>query len=89
MAEDTGTVRRSELVEVIARRFHETYEGKAAEHGWLTQQSARGKPWEELPENNRRLMLAVVDALLGGDVIEPGAAVTAPFRGQSGSGAVR
>ena len=58
--------------ETIARAFHETYERLAPDHGYSTRE-ASAKPWEEVPEQNRGLMLAVVSDLLARGVIEPGA----------------
>lgn len=49
--------------EAIARRFHEEYERRASDHGWTTQERSR-KAWENIPEENRSLMMAVVTALL-------------------------
>jgi hypothetical protein len=44
--------------EAIARAFHEAYERLAPNHGYETRK-ASAKPWEEVPEANRRLMIAV------------------------------
>lgn len=44
--------------EAIARAFHEAYERLAPEHGYETRK-ASAVPWEQVPENNRRLMTAV------------------------------
>lgn len=57
--------------ERIAKAFHEAYESLAPEHGYETRQASR-KPWEEVPENNRELMVAVVEQLLGQGDIEFG-----------------
>lgn len=55
--------------ERIARRFHEVYEDFAPSFGWTSQSPV---PWEELPEANRELMLAVVGELLAQEEIAPG-----------------
>lgn len=49
--------------EVIARRFHEVYEDLAKLFDYETRE-ASAKPWDEVPENNRHLMIAVVGELL-------------------------
>lgn len=43
--------------EQLARLFHETYERLAAEHDYETR-SESAVPWEQVPEKNRRLMVA-------------------------------
>lgn len=60
--------------ESIARAFHETYERLAPEHGWETQQRSRTS-WEDVPEENKRLMVATAQHLLDKHVIVEGAAV--------------
>jgi hypothetical protein len=77
MTEPTGD--RAALVEALARRFHETYERLAPEHGWQTQESTRAKPWEEVPAHNRELMLATISALLNDGSIEVGSGLLAGF----------
>lgn len=54
--------------EHIAQAFHETYERLAPEYHYETR-PASAKPWEEVPENNRDLMIAVVSELLENEVI--------------------
>lgn len=49
--------------EYIARRFHETYERLAPRYGWETNHTTR-TPFDDLPEGNRMLMIAVVRELL-------------------------
>lgn len=44
--------------EALARRFHETYERLAPSFGYRTRE-ASAKPWDEVPEDNRNLMIAV------------------------------
>ena len=56
--------------EFIARAFHEAYERLAPEFDYETRIQSR-VPWEAVPERNRRLMIATVQALLDEDVIEP------------------
>lgn len=45
--------------EQIARRFHEAYERLAPEHGYKTR-DATAVPWDQVPDNNRALMIATV-----------------------------
>jgi hypothetical protein len=49
--------------EALARLFHETYERLAPEHGYETRE-ASAKPWEQVPDNNRALMIAVCRHIL-------------------------
>jgi hypothetical protein len=58
-----------EHAERIAQAFHETYERLALDHGYTTRE-AGAKPWAEVPEANRALMVAVVGELLDRGVIE-------------------
>jgi len=55
----------------VAQAFHESYERLAPEHGYETRE-ASAKPWEDVPEQNRGLMIATVQALLDGGVIAIG-----------------
>lgn len=68
-----------QLAEQIARHFHSTYERLGPSYGWESQESARDKDFDELPESNRRLMVATVKALLESGVIEPGSGVLEPL----------
>ncbi|MFE3122372.1 hypothetical protein ACFXHD_03010 [Streptomyces hydrogenans] len=52
----------------IAQQFHEAYEDLAPSHGYETREASR-KPWSEVPETNRSLMVAVVRRLLSEGVI--------------------
>lgn len=52
----------------IAQAFHETYERLAPDHGYATRE-ASARPWAELPERNKDLMIAVVAELLDRRVI--------------------
>jgi hypothetical protein len=63
-------------IEAIARAFHERYEEQADEHGWKPQEATR-VAWEDLPEENRSLMIAVVRDLLRDGVIAVGYLSTA------------
>lgn len=63
--------RQIKTLETIARRFHETYERLAPEHGYETREES-AKPWEEVPDNNKSLMMAVVAKLLDEGTIKPG-----------------
>ena len=49
--------------EQIAQRFHETYERLAPKFGYKTRE-ASAKPWKDVPENNKRLMIAVCAEVL-------------------------
>lgn len=48
--------------EDIARAFHEVYERLAPDFGYKTRE-ASAKPWDEVPDNNKALMTAVVTEL--------------------------
>ncbi len=54
--------------ETIAEAFHDAYERLAPAHGYKTRE-ASAKPWGDVPENNRLLMIAVVEELLERGVI--------------------
>lgn len=58
----------TEDAEVIARRFHETYERLAPRFGYETRRES-AVPWRQVPERNRKLMVAVVTDLLDKGVI--------------------
>lgn len=58
---------RDTLIEQMARAFHDNYERLAPEHGYVVRPDVGQRSWDELPENNRSLMLATVDALLASD----------------------
>lgn len=49
--------------EALAERFHVHYERLAPEHGYETRK-ASAVPWEQVPERNRRLMIATCAAVL-------------------------
>jgi hypothetical protein len=49
--------------ETLARYFHETYERLAPVYGYTTRQ-ATAVPWEQVPERNKRLMIAVSEEVL-------------------------
>ena len=51
--------------EALAQQFHEAYERLAPSFGYETR-AASAKPWADVPEHNRRLMVAVC-----GDVLLP------------------
>lgn len=80
MVEPTAPVTLAELAEQIARRFHETYERLGPAFGWVTQESARDKDFDELPPENKALMIATITTLLEGGAIEAGPAVVDTFR---------
>jgi hypothetical protein len=49
--------------EAWAKDFHETYERLAPKFGYETRKES-AKPWAKVPENNRKLMIAVVEEVL-------------------------
>jgi hypothetical protein len=49
--------------EELARFFHETYERLAPEYDYDTRPESR-TPWEQVPESNRRLMIATCAEVL-------------------------
>jgi hypothetical protein len=57
--------------ELIAKRFHEVYEDLAPTMGWETQERSR-KTWEELPIENKWLMVKVVEQLMEEKIIYKG-----------------
>ena len=48
-------IRRKDA-ERLARFFHETYERLAPDFGYRTRE-ASAKPWDQVPEENRELMI--------------------------------
>jgi hypothetical protein len=54
--------------ERIAQAFHESYERLAPDHGYETRE-ASAKPWEDVPEQNKGLMVAVIEELLENGII--------------------
>ena len=56
------------ICDEVARAFHESYERLSHEHGYETREASR-KPWEDVPDNNKSLMRAVVQDLLSRGVI--------------------
>lgn len=53
----------------IAKAFHESYERQAPEHGYETRK-ASAVAWENVPEQNKGLMVAVISDLLDRGVIK-------------------
>jgi hypothetical protein len=53
-----------EAAEALAKRFHDAYEELAPQMSWQTQERSR-KPWPEVPEENRKLMVATVKRVFG------------------------
>lgn len=49
--------------DALARQFHETYERLAPQFGYETRKES-AKPWSDVPENNKRLMIAVCAEIL-------------------------
>jgi hypothetical protein len=60
----------ADQAETIASKFHEAYERLAPEFGYKTRE-ASAVPWEEVPEANKSLMIAVI-----GELLENGTIVT-------------
>lgn len=54
--------------EAVAKLFHEIYERLAPQFGYETRK-ASAKPWDQVPENNRKLMVAVCAELIKFGVI--------------------
>lgn len=59
---------------VIAQQFHEAYETLAPRHGYKTRE-ASAKPWTKVPDQNKALMIDVVQNLLDCGIISPGEAL--------------
>lgn len=55
----------------IAQNFHETYERMAPDFSYKTRE-ASAVPWDEVPEQNKLLMIGVVRDLLARGIISPG-----------------
>lgn len=49
--------------EQLAEKFHNTYERLAPEHGYETRKDS-AVPWENVPQKNKSLMIAVCKELL-------------------------
>ena len=50
------------MSEELAKRFHEAYERLAPEFGYKTR-DASAVPWADVPDNNKKLMIAVTDEI--------------------------
>lgn len=61
--ETSSVAENQQTVEALARQFHEMYERLAPEYGYETRPES-AVPWEDVPENNRALMQAVVAEVL-------------------------
>lgn len=48
--------------EELAKTFHEIYERLAPQFGYKTRE-ASAVPWEDVPENNKKLMIAVCNEI--------------------------
>lgn len=57
--------------ERIASSFHAAYESLAPAFGYETREDS-AKPWHDVPEENKLLMIAVAASLLARGVIKPG-----------------
>lgn len=49
--------------EELAQKFHETYERLAPSFGYETRKDS-AKPWSEVPDKNKKLMIAVCGVIL-------------------------
>lgn len=49
--------------EQLARLFHEAYEELAPSFGYKTRKDS-AVPWEDVPEKNKRLMIATAERVL-------------------------
>lgn len=49
--------------EELAQKFHETYERLAPDFGYKTRE-ASAVPWKDVPEQNKKLMIAVCTEIL-------------------------
>jgi hypothetical protein len=49
--------------EQLAKLFHETYERLAPDYSYTTRPES-AKPWQDVPENNKQLMIAVAGEVL-------------------------
>jgi hypothetical protein len=49
--------------EQLARAFHEAYEELAPQYDYDTREDSR-QPWAEVPEQNRKLMVATAEAVI-------------------------
>lgn len=54
---------KDKLAEELAERFHNHYERLAPEFGYKTREES-AKPWSEVPEQNKKLMIATCRAIL-------------------------
>ena len=59
----TDLLSLSRDAEALAKRFHETYERLAPQYAYKTQASS-AVDWAEVPQNNKRLMIAVCAEIL-------------------------
>lgn len=72
--------------EALAQRFHEIYERLAPRFGYATRLES-ALPWDEVPENNRRLMVAVCAEVLSAGTECGGLSAPAPSGPTGESGA--
>jgi len=55
--------RSTNEAERLAKRFHETYERLAPQYNYKTRKES-AVPWDEVPESNKSLMIAVCKELI-------------------------
>ena len=60
---EPGAVRGPDPAEQLAALFHRTYEALAPSHGYETRE-ASAKPWADVPEPNRSLMITIAGRVL-------------------------
>lgn len=56
------------LAEHVAKAFHESYENLAPKFNYETRK-ASAVAWDDVPENNKQLMIAVVESLINDGII--------------------
>lgn len=72
-------VTRDPKAETITKAFHETYERLAPYYGYHTRPES-AVPWDEVPEENKNLMMAVVTELMDEGIIYGRGATPSPGR---------
>jgi hypothetical protein len=58
------------FAEYVAQCFHESYERLASKYGYETRK-ASAVPWDQVPEENKKLMIAVAEDLEDKGVFVP------------------
>ena len=71
MSHPEQSSRYDEATHRVAQAFHERYEWWAPHFGYKTR-DASAVPWEDVPEQNKMVMLATIQSLLDVGVIRHG-----------------